>query len=195
MLFRSRFVNKGPGRPVFTARLRAEMLGALQCTTAVGINDSPGAEDVIRKIKPSVYVKGPDYKRESDDITGRIRSEREAVEDIERLRAVISACQGAGFRIAVESNGTLPATPGIDWLCISPKAGAPLKLAEIAGIDQTLDLWSGTLTSRFTLAGSPVNVVVAALPEPKGLMEVDATDHFFAGALDELEAAVATSMG
>ncbi len=27
------------------------------------------------------------------------------------------------FRIAVESNGTLPATPGIDWLCISPKAG------------------------------------------------------------------------
>ena len=28
-----------------------------------------------------------------------------------------------GFRVAVESNGTLPATPGIDWLCISPKAG------------------------------------------------------------------------
>ena len=28
-----------------------------------------------------------------------------------------------GFRIAVESNGTLVATPGIDWLCISPKAG------------------------------------------------------------------------
>ena len=27
------------------------------------------------------------------------------------------------FRIAVESNGTLPAVPGIDWLCISPKAG------------------------------------------------------------------------
>lgn len=28
-----------------------------------------------------------------------------------------------GFRVAVESNGTLPATAGIDWLCISPKAG------------------------------------------------------------------------
>lgn len=75
-----RYVNKGPGRPVFTGRLRAEMLGALQCVAAVGINDHPGAEEVIHKIKPSVYVKGPDYKRESDDITGRIRSEREAVE-------------------------------------------------------------------------------------------------------------------
>jgi organic radical activating enzyme len=29
-----------------------------------------------------------------------------------------------GFRIAVESNGTIAATPGIDWLCISPKAGS-----------------------------------------------------------------------
>ncbi len=45
------------------------------------------------------------------------------------------------------------------------EAGAPLKLSDIAAIDQTLDLWSGTLTSRFTLGGSPVNVVVAALPE------------------------------
>ncbi len=29
-----------------------------------------------------------------------------------------------GFEVGVESNGTLPATPGIDWLCISPKAGS-----------------------------------------------------------------------
>jgi 7-carboxy-7-deazaguanine synthase (Cx14CxxC type) len=36
---------------------------------------------------------------------------------------LIDALHDRGFRIAVESNGTLPATPGIDWLCISPKAG------------------------------------------------------------------------
>jgi 7-carboxy-7-deazaguanine synthase len=36
---------------------------------------------------------------------------------------LIEALHERGFRIAVESNGTLPATPGIDWLCISPKAG------------------------------------------------------------------------
>ena len=37
--------------------------------------------------------------------------------------ALIEALHERGFKIAVESNGTLPATPGIDWLCISPKAG------------------------------------------------------------------------
>ena len=36
---------------------------------------------------------------------------------------LIAALHERGFRIAVESNGTLPATEGIDWLCISPKAG------------------------------------------------------------------------
>ena len=36
---------------------------------------------------------------------------------------LIDALHLPGFRVAVESNGTLPATPGIDWLCISPKAG------------------------------------------------------------------------
>ena len=36
--------------------------------------------------------------------------------------ALVGALHDRGFRIAVESNGTLPATPGIDWLCISPKA-------------------------------------------------------------------------
>ncbi len=38
--------------------------------------------------------------------------------------ALIDALHAHGFRIAVESNGTLAATPGIDWLCISPKAGS-----------------------------------------------------------------------
>jgi 7-carboxy-7-deazaguanine synthase len=36
---------------------------------------------------------------------------------------LIAAFHARRFRVAVESNGTLPATPGIDWLCISPKAG------------------------------------------------------------------------
>lgn len=37
--------------------------------------------------------------------------------------ALIEALHARGFRVAAESNGTLPAVPGIDWLCISPKAG------------------------------------------------------------------------
>ena len=39
--------------------------------------------------------------------------------------ALIDALHAQQFRIAVESNGTVAAPEGIDWLCISPKAGAP----------------------------------------------------------------------
>ena len=38
--------------------------------------------------------------------------------------ALIDALHARGFRVAVESNGTVAAPEGIDWLCISPKAGA-----------------------------------------------------------------------
>jgi 7-carboxy-7-deazaguanine synthase len=38
-------------------------------------------------------------------------------------RPLIDTLHDRGFRVAVESNGTLPAVDGIDWLCISPKAG------------------------------------------------------------------------
>jgi 7-carboxy-7-deazaguanine synthase (Cx14CxxC type) len=37
---------------------------------------------------------------------------------------LIDALHQAGFEIAVETNGTLPAPPGLDWVCVSPKAGA-----------------------------------------------------------------------
>ena len=37
---------------------------------------------------------------------------------------LIDALHAAGFQIGVESNGTIAAPPGIDWLCISPKAGS-----------------------------------------------------------------------
>ena len=37
--------------------------------------------------------------------------------------ALVDALHARGFRVAMESNGTLSAAAGIDWLCISPKAG------------------------------------------------------------------------
>ena len=38
--------------------------------------------------------------------------------------ALVDALHAHGFTIAIESNGTLPVHPGIDWVCISPKAGS-----------------------------------------------------------------------
>jgi 7-carboxy-7-deazaguanine synthase (Cx14CxxC type) len=36
---------------------------------------------------------------------------------------LVAALHRRGFRIAVETNGTLPAVAGLDWICVSPKAG------------------------------------------------------------------------
>lgn len=74
------FVNKGPGRPVFSEHMRAEMLSALDCVDFVGIHAAPLAVDAIRRIRPHVYVKGSDYQNPEDDVTGGIVDEREAVE-------------------------------------------------------------------------------------------------------------------
>jgi len=41
--------------------------------------------------------------------------------------ALIGAFHDAGFEVAVETNGTIEAPDGIDWVCVSPKAGAALK--------------------------------------------------------------------
>jgi 7-carboxy-7-deazaguanine synthase len=41
---------------------------------------------------------------------------------------LVDALHAAGFEVAVETNGTRPAPAGIDWICVSPKARAPLTL-------------------------------------------------------------------
>ncbi|HEY4101033.1 MAG TPA: 7-carboxy-7-deazaguanine synthase [Gemmatimonadales bacterium] len=40
--------------------------------------------------------------------------------------ALVDALHARQFEIAIESNGTLPVLAGIDWICISPKAGTTL---------------------------------------------------------------------
>lgn len=39
---------------------------------------------------------------------------------------LLEALHARGFEVAIETNGTLPAPPGIDWICVSPKSGAEL---------------------------------------------------------------------
>src|ERR1700726_2309914 len=75
-----RFVNKGPGRPVFNAELRAEMLATLEYVDWVAVNDSADAVSAIERIRPSIYIKGQDYQNPQGDITGKIALERDAVE-------------------------------------------------------------------------------------------------------------------
>ncbi len=73
------FVNKGPGRPVFNQRLRAESVAALQWVDFVAINRWPSAVEAIALLKPNVYVKGGEYAAPESDVTGMIVHEEEAV--------------------------------------------------------------------------------------------------------------------
>jgi len=75
-----RYVNKGPGRPIFPENMRAEMLAALGTVDWVGINQTSSAEPVLDTVRPDIYVKGSDYENPEDDVTGKIATERETVE-------------------------------------------------------------------------------------------------------------------
>lgn len=41
--------------------------------------------------------------------------------------ALVDALHAHGFEVGMETNGTLPVAPGVDWICVSPKAGTTLQ--------------------------------------------------------------------
>ncbi|MBI4667803.1 MAG: cytidyltransferase, partial [Elusimicrobia bacterium] len=77
-----KYVNKGPGRPVFQQLLRAESVAALGAVDYVAVNNAATAVNVIKKIKPHFYVKGSDYQNEDKDITGGISAETNATRSV-----------------------------------------------------------------------------------------------------------------
>lgn len=75
---------------------------------------------------------------------------------------LIDALHAHDFEIAIETNGTQPAPPNLDWICVSPKAAAPLKLT----------------------AGNELKLV---FPQPQAMpdrFEALAFDHFFLQPMD-----------
>lgn len=81
-LTRDKDVRRGPGRPVFNERLRAETLASLEVTDYVTILDFPTATEFIKTVKPNVYAKGNDYKAKEQDVTGKIYEEEEAIKEV-----------------------------------------------------------------------------------------------------------------
>ena len=74
-----RFVNKGPHRPAFPERLRAEALASLVCVDFVAINEWPSAVETIERLRPSFYVKGVVREAGKRDHTDAIEREENAV--------------------------------------------------------------------------------------------------------------------
>lgn len=75
------------------------------------------------------YASTEDLAGQAARLWGRGREERYVVltggEPMLQVDdALVEALHAHDFEIAIESNGTLPVHPGIDWICISPKAGS-----------------------------------------------------------------------
>ncbi len=74
-----KYINKGPGRPIFNQYLRAEMIASLSYVDYVSIINDPSALPAIKNLKPDVYVKGNDYKDKNKDLTKKISIEEKEV--------------------------------------------------------------------------------------------------------------------
>ena len=73
---KSKFINKGPGRPVFSDFQRLDYLQSLQIVDYVCLSEEASSIDVIKTIRPTFYVKGQDYKKNADDKTKKIILEK-----------------------------------------------------------------------------------------------------------------------
>ena len=76
-----KFIDKGPGRPVFNQDLRAESIAALECVDYVAVNRWPTAQETLRLLLPDFYVKGQEFEKLQDK-TGKIQKEVEVVKEI-----------------------------------------------------------------------------------------------------------------
>jgi len=75
------YVDKGKGRPVFNQDLRADSIAALECVDYVSINKWPTAEELLRLLKPDIYVKGQEFEK-LEDKTGKIQKEHKVLQEL-----------------------------------------------------------------------------------------------------------------
>ena len=86
--------------------------------------------------------------------------------------ALIDAMHARGFTIAIETNGTVAVPPGIDWVCVSPKMGAPL----------------------LVVRGNEIKVVIPQLGQSLAVYEELDFEHFFVQPMDGPLAGVNTRL-
>lgn len=76
-----RFVNKGPNRPVFPEAQRAEAVAALASVDAVAVNLWPSAVETLRRVRPSLFIKGQEYERQADAVNPNFFAEATAARE------------------------------------------------------------------------------------------------------------------
>ncbi len=74
-----KYVRKGPGRPYFDDEMRLKFLSAIECIDYVMLSEGYTVDDIVEVVKPDLYVKGEEYEKVEEDITGKIGAEIELV--------------------------------------------------------------------------------------------------------------------
>lgn len=69
------FINRGPGRPIFSDELRLNSIAALACVDHVILTPAVTALEVIEKVRPHIYCKGDEYAETQKDVTQNIELE------------------------------------------------------------------------------------------------------------------------
>ncbi len=77
----AKYVRKGPGRPYFNDEERLSVLSSIEFIDYCMISEGYTVDDIIEAVEPDFYVKGEEYSRESEDITGKISLEQKLVEE------------------------------------------------------------------------------------------------------------------
>ena len=75
-----RFVNKGPGKPIFNLKKRIEVLRSIKYVDEVVESNHKTAVNNLEIIKPDFYIKGKDYKKLKNDLSKQIFVEKKTVE-------------------------------------------------------------------------------------------------------------------
>lgn len=77
-----RFVNKGPLRPIFNDKYRAEMLSGLACVDGVIVSQFPSAMEILDSLRPNRFFKGQEYHLASNAQNPNFENEREFAKSI-----------------------------------------------------------------------------------------------------------------
>lgn len=101
----SKYVRKGPGRPYFDDGMRMKFLSAIECIDYVMLSEGYTVDDIIEIVEPDVYVKGKEYEKHEDDLTGMITEEERLVK---AHGGVVAYTGGQAFSSTKLLNNALP---------------------------------------------------------------------------------------
>lgn len=101
----ARFVRKGPGRPYFDDEMRMKFLAAIECIDYVMLSEGYTVDDIVEIVEPNIYVKGKEYAKHEDDLTGMMSEEEKLVN---AHGGVVAYTEGLVFSSTKLLNHALP---------------------------------------------------------------------------------------